>query len=256
MHYALTALSKNSSFRTAPRPYLVLDRDWVIRAVNDRYLEVTGQHPDDLLDTFLFTAFPDNPGDETPDGTRNLAASLDSAMRSSQRRYMLVQRYDVPRAGPGTGFVLKYWSPVNDPIRDDLSGRAVGVLHSVEDVTPVWAPMLGHAAVPAEDAGADPDQRADPALREALIRLAMDRNELARKQLTLEVTQLQEALQSRVIIEQAKGVLMATEQLPPQAAFELLRRRARSSQRRLRDLAEQIVRAAYGGSAIRRDPTM
>jgi ANTAR domain-containing protein len=253
MHYALTALSKNASFQTAPRPYLVLDRDWVIRAVNHRYLEVTGQQLDDLLGTFLFTAFPDNPGNETADGSRNLAASLDSVMRSSQRRYMLVQRYDVPRAAPETGFVLKYWSPVNDPIRDDLSGRAVGVLHSVEDVTPVWAPMLGHPAVPAEEAGADADQPADPALRESLIRLAMDRNEMARQQLTLEVTQLQEALESRVIIEQAKGVLMAKEQLPPQAAFELLRRRARSSQRRLRDLAEQIVHAAHGGSASMQD---
>jgi hypothetical protein len=253
MHYALTALSKDDSFQTAPRPYLVLDRDWVIRAVNDRYLEVTGQQPDDLLGTFLFTAFPDNPGDETADGTRNLAASLDSVMRSSQRRYMLVQRYDVPRPGRGTGFVLKYWSPVNEPIRDDLNGRAVGVLHSVEDVTPVWAPMLGHPAVPAADA--DPNQCADPALRQALIRLAMERNELARQQLTLEVTQLQEALQSRVIIEQAKGVLMAKEQLTPQAAFDLLRQHARSSQRRMRDLAEQIVHAAYGDSATIRDTT-
>ena len=54
-------------------------------------------------------------------------------------------------------------------------------------------------------------------------------------------TQLQHALDSRSLIEQAKGVLMERRGLDQQAAFELLRRRARSSRRRLHDVARETV---------------
>ena len=148
MHEALTALRESAAFDAASRPRVAVDHEWVIRAVNVRYLEVTGQRRDDLLDIAFFTALPDNPEDDTADGARNLAASFESVMRSSERRVMLVQRHDVPRPPPSTGFLLKYWSPVNEPVRDELSGRAVGVVHSVEDVTPVWAPMMGQQVVP------------------------------------------------------------------------------------------------------------
>src|SRR5215211_9331405 len=54
-------------------------------------------------------------------------------------------------------------------------------------------------------------------------------------------TQLQRALDSRSLIEQAKGVLMERRGLDQQAAFELLRSRARSTRRRLHDVARQVV---------------
>jgi GAF domain-containing protein len=53
--------------------------------------------------------------------------------------------------------------------------------------------------------------------------------------------QLQSALQSRVVIEQAKGVLMERKQLPPEQAFQLLRRMARSSSRRVADVAAEVI---------------
>lgn len=53
--------------------------------------------------------------------------------------------------------------------------------------------------------------------------------------------QLQGALNSRVVLEQAKGVLAQQLGTTPDAAFELLRRRARSEQVRLADLARAIV---------------
>jgi PAS domain S-box-containing protein len=55
------------------------------------------------------------------------------------------------------------------------------------------------------------------------------------------VTQLQTALESRVLIEQAKGVLMEREGLSAQAAFERLRRRARARSMRLDDLAREVI---------------
>jgi PAS domain S-box-containing protein len=54
-------------------------------------------------------------------------------------------------------------------------------------------------------------------------------------------TQLQTALESRVLIEQAKGVLMEREGLSAQAAFERLRRQARARSMKLDALARDII---------------
>jgi hypothetical protein len=53
--------------------------------------------------------------------------------------------------------------------------------------------------------------------------------------------QLQEALDSRVTIEQAKGVLAERFGLEPDQAFDVLRRSARSNRVPLRDLAERVT---------------
>jgi AmiR/NasT family two-component response regulator len=53
--------------------------------------------------------------------------------------------------------------------------------------------------------------------------------------------QLQAALEHRWLIEQAKGVLMNRENLDAQAAFERLRGAARSSTRRLADVARDVT---------------
>jgi GAF domain-containing protein len=66
--------------------------------------------------------------------------------------------------------------------------------------------------------------------------------ELANRE--VEVAQLRQALASRVWIEQAKGVLAATRGVGPDQAFQQLRRQARSSSRKLADLAQEVVQAA------------
>ena len=60
----------------------------------------------------------------------------------------------------------------------------------------------------------------------------------------VEVAQLRRALTNRVWIEQAKGVLVATQGVGPDAAFQQLRAWARSSQRRVADLAQEVVQEA------------
>jgi AmiR/NasT family two-component response regulator len=53
--------------------------------------------------------------------------------------------------------------------------------------------------------------------------------------------QLQRALDSRVVIEQAKGMLAERFELDVDEAFDLLRRAARSQGMRVRDLARSVV---------------
>jgi AmiR/NasT family two-component response regulator len=53
--------------------------------------------------------------------------------------------------------------------------------------------------------------------------------------------QLESALRSRIVIEQAKGILAERYRLDVAHAFTLLRRAARSNNRKLRDLATEVV---------------
>lgn len=60
------------------------------------------------------------------------------------------------------------------------------------------------------------------------------------------IRQLQEALDSRVVIEQAKGVLMERHGLDSQQAFHRLREQSQRENRRIRLVAEELVLLASG----------
>lgn len=53
--------------------------------------------------------------------------------------------------------------------------------------------------------------------------------------------QLQRAMESRATIEQAKGIIMAANRCSPEAAFDVLRRASQNQNRKLREIAAQIV---------------
>jgi hypothetical protein len=57
------------------------------------------------------------------------------------------------------------------------------------------------------------------------------------------IAQLETALRSRIVIEQAKGILAARLGLEPEECFQLLRQEARSRRTNLHELAEQVVRS-------------
>jgi hypothetical protein len=59
--------------------------------------------------------------------------------------------------------------------------------------------------------------------------------------LEAQVHQLETALESRIVIEQAKGVLAARAGEPVEAAFEVLRKRSQLQNRKLREIAGEIV---------------
>jgi len=75
-----------------------------------------------------------------------------------------------------------------------------------------------------------------PEAEAAIVRLLELTSILARR-----AAQLQEALDSRIVIEQAKGVIAERFSVDVDAAFRILRRGARSHRVKLRDLAELVV---------------
>lgn len=72
----------------------------------------------------------------------------------------------------------------------------------------------------------------------ATIALMQERTIRRAEELT---EQLQGALTSRVVVEQAKGAVAALRGITTDEAFELLRSRARSSQKRLVDVAQALL---------------
>ena len=59
--------------------------------------------------------------------------------------------------------------------------------------------------------------------------------------------QLDQALTSRTIIDQALGILIGQQHCTADHAFTLLRMRSQSSQQKLRDVAADLITRASGG---------
>ncbi|SEC91066.1 GAF domain-containing protein [Nocardioides exalbidus] len=91
----------------------------------------------------------------------------------------------------------------------------------------------------AESRFADDDVRVVQALADvATIAILQERSILRAEMLT---EQLQGALNSRVVIEQAKGAIAQQQGIAPEEAFELMRAEARSTRRRLAEVAEDVL---------------
>ena len=103
--------------------------------------------------------------------------------------------------------------------------------------------------------GALPD--ADLALGQALADVAtvgiLSERAASRGEVLSE--QLQTALNSRIVIEQAKGVLAERGQLDMDAAFDRLRRYARSHTMHISDVARQVVLADLSADVLAGTPT-
>lgn len=70
--------------------------------------------------------------------------------------------------------------------------------------------------------------------------IALSNARVYRNALTL-AEQLQEAMSSRAAIEQAKGILMARHGVDADGAFDMLRRQSQHENRKLREIAQEIV---------------
>jgi response regulator NasT len=80
----------------------------------------------------------------------------------------------------------------------------------------------------------------EPDALQASIEVAMRRFE-EQEELSQEVESLEGALRRRALVERAKGILMERQQIDERAAFELLRGRARSTNRTVVQVAEAVL---------------
>ncbi len=120
-------------FESAPGLYLVLDRNLLIVAVSDAYLNATMTDRAAIVGRSIFDVFPDNPDDTGATGVSNLGDSLRRVIATGAGDTMAVQKYDV-RKPDGSGFEVRFWSPFNKPVFDE-QGKVAYVIHRVEDVT-------------------------------------------------------------------------------------------------------------------------
>lgn len=120
-------------FEATPDPYLILNTDLTIAAVNNAYLEATSTIRGEIIGRGIFNVFPDNPDDPSATGVRNLRASLQRVIKSKKPDRMELQKYDIPNHESGE-FEERYWSPLNTPVLSER-GDLMYIIHHVEDVT-------------------------------------------------------------------------------------------------------------------------
>lgn len=124
-----------SVFLAAPAPALLLSPELIILEANDAYLRATKSARQQILDRYLFDAFPDNPGNPYASGVKNLRASLERVKRELKPHAMAIQRYDTRLpVSLGGGFEQHYWNPLNVPVLSE-QGSLLYIIHRVEDVT-------------------------------------------------------------------------------------------------------------------------
>ncbi|MFE1319980.1 PP2C family protein-serine/threonine phosphatase [Kitasatospora phosalacinea] len=121
-------------FQALPGAAALLTPDLVFADVNEAYLLLSGRERAQVVGRFLFDVFPDNPGDPTATGVRNLHASLRRVAATGERDTMALQRYDVEDPERPGEWQERYWSPVNVPLLGP-DGGVVLLLHRVEEVT-------------------------------------------------------------------------------------------------------------------------
>ena len=122
-------------FEAVPGAFLLLrpDSGFTIAGVSDEYLRGTLKRRESIMGRPIFEVFPDNPLTPDANSTRNLGRSLERVRATRSADVMAIQRYDVPRED-GTGFELRYWSPVNAPVLGE-DGELLYIVHRVDNVT-------------------------------------------------------------------------------------------------------------------------
>ena len=123
----------------------------------------------------------------------------------------------------------------------ETEARAVGVAAMVAIPMRLDDDVLGAVNVYSAErrAWSEDDVATAQVLADMATSYLVNASELQKSRRTAE--QLNEALQSRVVIEQAKGILSAERKIPMDQAFEALRRHARGHNANLRTVAEAVV---------------
>jgi GAF domain-containing protein len=189
------------------------------------------------------------------DGTALLLIDRDQVLRilaASDRRARLLEELE---AEHGEGPCADAFADKQPVAADDLAGddrwpafapaaAARGLRAALASPVPYGEQAVGVVAVLDANphAWSQAEQEAIVAFTELVALLVLNAME-ARERGRL-AGELQVALDSRVVIEQAKGVLVGRHGLTTREAFERLRRQARDQRRPLTEVARSVVEAA------------
>ena len=117
-----------------------------------------------------------------------------------------------------------------------------GALSSLSVPLPVQQQVAGALNIYAREAQAFRDERVrDLATRFASYAAVGLGNVHAYESIRSQAEHLQKAMESRAVIEQAKGVLVERHRLTPDLAFRMLATSSMNANRKLRDVAEHLV---------------
>lgn len=234
------------TFEATTLAYSLMDADFVILDVNTAFAEATGMARDELVGRQAFEVFPENPVQSDDAPARTMRQSLERVISTRQRDSMHIHRYDIPDPDQPGAFVERYWSPVNIPVLDG-DGELIAVLQQVEDVTDYredLVKVLGYLQEPSPGTSTEASRRFVEYAATAMAHSSLYHS--ARR----EVEQLQEALTSRGVIDQAKGILMGRYRCGSDEAFQRLKQMSNDSNVRLRDVATALIYQVAGpGSA-------
>lgn len=131
----------------------------------------------------------------------------------------------------------------------EWAGRAheAGAASSLSIGLPIQEAMVGALNIYAAAAGVFDDQVELAQTLAGYAAIALANVHLYESTATL-AQQMQEAMQSRAVIEQAKGIIMGQRRCSAEEAFTILARVSQDSNRKLREVAESLVdRAVHGG---------
>jgi PAS domain S-box-containing protein len=120
-------------FSLSPNAYVLLDRDFTIRDMNEAYLRATMRRREQILDRNMFEAFPRGPHDPNGRSEARLRSSLERALLTGEVDHLPVIQFDIARPD-GAGFEERFWSATHTPLRGK-DGRVVLILQHTVDVT-------------------------------------------------------------------------------------------------------------------------
>jgi hypothetical protein len=217
---------------------LLLDTDFVIRGATDAYTAVTRRDREDLMSVGVFDAFPDNPYTPEEQATMRLAESVDTALSTARPQHVAPLRYDIPDPRRRGQFLEKRWMIAVSPVADDAD--MLGVTIRVHDITLVEEHLVD--VLSRYCAALGDGDLTTAAARERLdslnayLALVEEHGRLA-----TEASGMREALKSRPVIDQAKGIVMADRRCTAEEAFEVLKRLSMDSNVRVADVAAALV---------------
>jgi len=166
-------------------------------------------------------------------------ADLVEVVRTKVSRTSVISRYDLP-TGAGGRLQRRYWSSVNSPVLDS-NGQVHYLVIQALDVTCART-AVGRAVSRAVDQLAFDDGALDVDLQEIAGYFGdSTASDPERQELSGQISELLGVFEARMIIEQAKGFLMARCNISADHAFAQMRAQSQHTNVKLREVAAAIV---------------